>query len=183
LDLRGGKDPFEEPIVVTVNGQRRDLRIQHKAAIGKYKIKKLRDAVDLFDPIASISNRDYLTFSREAKHLIDIARTFTSIRNQSILRNADGGWLPETLVLPNTDIKNNQLTLYPNPANETFELRIEAGNYQVEVFDALGKLIDKRNMSGQLSMPTNQWQNGIYMVKVMDTDAKKEMFGKVVVQH
>lgn len=70
----------------------------------------------------------------------------------------------------NTDV---QLTLYPNPVQErlTLEYKVQNQNSLLEIYDITGHLIDRKNLSsyqGQLSITTQHYPSGIYIVVLKD---------------
>jgi Secretion system C-terminal sorting domain len=185
INLRGGDDdPMEKDIIVRVSGVDRNLKVQRNAAEAKLKGKKLKDALDLFEPIALINNATRETASDPAKHVIDMARIFVFKKsNQVSTRSNDGGWLPESRVRPDVKTDGNHLVLFPSPTSDQFQIDLEQGNYTLTVHDALGRLVESRDIQGATDVVTKSWQNGIYMVKVINQTTKTTQQNKIVIQH
>lgn len=87
---------------------------------------------------------------------------------------------------------NGKVAVYPNPVNNnSFAIRfnnMEAGNYLIELTDALGRQVQQRRISlngeGQtetLVLNPNT-AKGIYLVKVTDKESKSVFSQKIVVQ-
>ncbi len=76
-----------------------------------------------------------------------------------------------------------KFSLSPNPATEEFEVVLANGDYDIQVFDALGKRVFTKNTEGVTTVDVRTWHNGIYIVNLLDKVSKKKTFSKVVVQH
>ena len=83
-------------------------------------------------------------------------------------------------VLANTRLSNDEFelqnfdfTIAPNPSNDKLNINVKnqpTEEYNVEVFDLLGKKIYSSSSSlVQLSVNVNNWQDGIYMVRLSNT--------------
>lgn len=68
--------------------------------------------------------------------------------------------------------------LFPNPASDHFTVQVsEAGNYTVEIFNALGQqLVSKPFVASsgisQFDIPLNGFSNGIYFVTIKKNGAE-----------
>ena len=79
----------------------------------------------------------------------------------------------------------------PNNIANVHVLSGTQGDYNLQVFDALGKLIFSKNIhdaanggtEGVTKVDVHTWQNGLYMVSLLDKATNQKTFGKVVVQH
>jgi Secretion system C-terminal sorting domain len=185
LDLRGGNDdPMEKDIIVRVNGVDRNLKVQRNAAEAKLKGKKLKDALDLFEPIALINDATRETASEPAKHVIDMARIFVFKKsNQVSTRSNDGGWLPESRVRPVVKTDGDRLAIFPSPTSDQFQVVLDNGIYTLTVHDALGRMVENREIQGSTDVVTKIWENGIYIVKVINQTTKTTQQNKIVIQH
>ncbi len=185
VQTRGSqKNPMDDSVFVRINGATRNLKIQKNAAFGKLKEKKLKQAQQLFEPIALIPDQIRDTASSVVKHFIDFARIVCKTPGNAVnTRSEKNGWLPETLVLPNQTLENTIISLMPNPTSQTFDIVLAQGDYDIQVFDALGKLVFSKNTEGVTTVDVRTWQNGLYMVSLLDKNSKKKTFSKVVVQH
>ena len=90
--------------------------------------------------------------------------------------------LRDTVKLMTTKI-TGALKVYPNPVSRGTVLNIDlkikqTGNYRVQVFDAAGKVVLQRQLTGvskqqNMQMPTDiKWSAGIYYINVFDTNNK-----------
>lgn len=82
----------------------------------------------------------------------------------------------------------NALTLYPNPANQTVTLKLDAaaGNYTLQVSNISGQkvmeqMITHQGGSSSVAFPVNQLPNGLYLVKL--SGSREVWTEKLVVQH
>jgi hypothetical protein len=68
--------------------------------------------------------------------------------------------------------KSIQVEAYPNPFNETFNLRFEvADNYQIEVLDATGAIVFNGTTNAtNFSINTSNLTNGVYLLRVSNKD-------------
>ncbi len=78
------------------------------------------------------------------------------------------------------------VSVYPNPANETLNLRIAAEflpeNPHVQLFTATGQRVWSRNLSEiQTSLPSGLFANGVYLMQI--SSAKRLITKKIIIQH
>lgn len=76
-------------------------------------------------------------------------------------------------------IKNYDLEIYPNPANDMITLKWEAGIYvEFEVFDLMGRQIVEpmRVSGGRKYLDTSAWEEGMYFVRI-----NQDMTRKVII--
>jgi hypothetical protein len=87
------------------------------------------------------------------------------------------------IALVGTEAVEQNLNLYPNPANSVFVVEAkEMGNAAVVVTDMQGKVVFNGNLNaGALSMNVADWSNGVYMVSVNGNS--KNLNSKIVVRH
>jgi hypothetical protein len=87
------------------------------------------------------------------------------------------------IALVGTEAVEQNLNLYPNPANNLFVVEAkEMGNATVVVTDLQGKTVFNGNMTeGALSMNVADWSEGVYMVSVNGNS--KNLNSKMVVRH
>lgn len=73
------------------------------------------------------------------------------------------------------DSEKTKMTLYPNPANNSFNIRLaEVSNTPINlsVFDMQGKMVYSNFMDNTIRINTSDWAAGLYLVKVGTTTAK-----------
>jgi hypothetical protein len=87
------------------------------------------------------------------------------------------------IALVGTEAVDQNLNLYPNPANNVFVVEAkEMGNAAVVVTDMQGKVVFNGNMNaGALNMNVADWSEGVYMVSVNGNN--KNLNSKIVVRH
>jgi len=67
-----------------------------------------------------------------------------------------------------------ELSLFPNPVNETLTIQISDSKiYEISIFDLQGRIIlEKQIFSHINTLSTSAWNNGIYQVKITDFEGK-----------
>jgi len=72
-------------------------------------------------------------------------------------------------------------SMYPNPATNEFTLT-NVNNAQIEIYDLNGKLVYNNQVSNyQINVSTLDWQNGIYLVKIISNNLVQTK--KLVIKH
>lgn len=87
------------------------------------------------------------------------------------------------IAMVGTEAVEQNLNLYPNPANDLFVVEAkEMGNAAVVVADIQGKVVFSGNLNaGALNMSVANWSEGVYMVSVNGNS--KNLNSKIVVRH
>ncbi len=64
--------------------------------------------------------------------------------------------------------EENQVAIYPNPAQDAVNILTEDGLQRVEIYNLLGQAIETFEMNGedQITIHTSQYNSGIYMVRI-----------------
>ncbi len=182
LDGRNAQtDPLAQNTIVNINGILYDVKIQQDAGISSLSQHQLANTINLLNPVAQIPNSVADTASATVKHFISVARAMTLKQGVQNRSSSKSKWLPEAIV--GTVKPENSLVISPNPTNDHFDIALKQGNYDIQVFDALGKLVFSKNTEGGIAVDIRTWQNGIYMVSLLDKTSKKKSLGKMVVQH
>ena len=78
------------------------------------------------------------------------------------------------------------LSVYPNPSNETLNVRTGRQNGEVMVQNALGQTVYSNNLStedGMLRISTGEWQEGLYLVHLKGAQGQVLGTRKVLVRH
>ncbi len=179
------RDAFEDPLaqrtIVNINGILYDVKIQRDAGMLSLNQNNLVAAQNLLNPVAEIPQSIRDTASPAVNHFIAVSRALTLRNGVQSRSKSSSGWLPEAIV--GIAKPQNMLVLSPNPANEQFDISLPRGDYDIQVFDALGKRIFTKNTEGVTTVDVRSWHNGIYIVNLLDKVSKKKTFSKVVVQH
>ncbi|MBA4260272.1 MAG: bilirubin oxidase, partial [Chitinophaga sp.] len=98
-----------------------------------------------------------------------------------ILMHEDDGMMGQFVVKPNltsvSEIALNDLSIkiYPNPASSVLNIQIKSENdkesFQLNVFDALGKLVFSEKLTlPQSQINTSTWSKGIYFVELRQSN-------------
>ena len=65
------------------------------------------------------------------------------------------------------------MVLYPNPANEVLTIANLNQEYQYEIYDTLGKLLQKGSfVNQQESIDVSSLKSGLYVIKMNDSEGK-----------
>jgi hypothetical protein len=180
--LRGAEDdPLAQNTIVNINGILYNVKIQQDAGMLSLNQNNLVAAQNLLNPVAAISNSIRDTASAVVKHFMSVSRALTFTGGLQYRSKSNGGWIPEAIV--GVAKQGNMLAISPNPTNEQFDISLPNGDYDIQVFDAIGKRVLVKNTEGPTTVDVRTWQNGIYMVSLLDKTTKKNTFSKVVVQH
>lgn len=98
-----------------------------------------------------------------------------------ILMHEDDGMMGQFVVRPNITTINEltlnyaSINLYPNPASSVLNIQIKSENdkesFQLNVFDALGKLVfSEKLILSQSQINTSTWSKGIYFVELLQSN-------------
>jgi len=68
-------------------------------------------------------------------------------------------------------INNNQIEIYPNPAQNEFFINLNSSNfYNIEIIDVIGKvLISKENVNNLISIKTSEFSEGTYFIQIQNS--------------
>ena len=69
---------------------------------------------------------------------------------------------------------------YPNPSNGTFNLNLDEGQWNVEVYDITGRKVYENQLDGQSVLDLGQHQKGVYFLKA--TSDRKGVTAKIVIR-
>ena len=175
------EDLLTRNTIVNLNGTLLDVKVQHKASLYTLEQLDLPNTLRLFEPISELPDVLVDTASETVRHFVSVARAMTRTTGLQLRSATKSAWLPESIV--GTVKSANALIISPNPTNEQFDIALPQGNYDIQVFDAPGKLIFSKYTEGVTKVDVHTWQNGLYMVALLNKATKQKTFGKVVVQH
>jgi hypothetical protein len=82
-----------------------------------------------------------------------------------------------TVGIPAID-NNNQISIFPNPAMNKVSIQtVIADDYSLELYNAVGKLVDSRAFHGKLyHLTINEFNSGFYLLSVTNADGRREIF-------
>ena len=111
--------------------------------------------------------------------MIDMARIMVNTSTVNLEENGrkknnnpiQGEWLPKT-AMPIAESDN--FTIFPNPTNGTFEMRLSTAVYNIEVRNMLGQTVFNMVGNGTDRIDATTWQSGVYLLT-----AKNQMTGKI----
>lgn len=64
------------------------------------------------------------------------------------------------------EVDNQQLTIYPNPANDVLKIINTSDNQIVTIYSVDGKIIKKVNVSGEAEINISELQAGLYLISI-----------------
>ena len=74
----------------------------------------------------------------------------------------------------------NNMSVYPNPSNGTFNLNLGLGQWNIEVYDITGRKVYENCMDGRSILDLGSCQKGMYFMKAIGEN--KELTAKIVVR-
>lgn len=87
-----------------------------------------------------------------------------------------------------SSLGNNQITVYPNPANDHITIDCETlanvGVYHIEIVNTLGQVVFNQPMNTQqYNVALNSWRStGVYLVKIYDASNNLLNTKKIILQ-
>lgn len=94
--------------------------------------------------------------------------------------------IPMTSVLGIDDISSseNQISIFPNPANEYFTIQLPEKSFSSEIIitNMLGEIVFQKHINGNsATIPTSEYPNGVYIITV--TENSQKTVRKLIIQH
>ena len=86
-------------------------------------------------------------------------------------------------VLPPAEIKYN-LSLFPNPASNNLFVRIDEplkNKWQGNIFSLEGRLVHSFIFSGESEINISNFQKGMYIIQLVDSETGNNVHGKFLV--
>ena len=74
------------------------------------------------------------------------------------------------------------ISVYPNPVENSLNLNINSGNYNVVIYNAIGKEVVKKSITTESTLALSFLQKGIYFLQIKDVDTKKVFRKKFIKQ-
>ena len=74
------------------------------------------------------------------------------------------------------------ISVYPNPVENNLNLNINSGNYNVVIYNAIGKEVVKKSITTESTLALSFLQKGIYFLQIKDVDTKKVFRKKFIKQ-
>ena len=74
------------------------------------------------------------------------------------------------------------LKIFPNPVKENLNIQLpDYGNYEIHIFDLIGKQIFDRNIEDENTASFNigQFKTGVYLLSIIDRENKKASVTKI----
>jgi hypothetical protein len=104
----------------------------------------------------------------------DLMRNFGDCKNALRMRQN-----PMITSISNVS-ETSGISLFPNPASEYFQLKLEPFNQVVSITDLMGKIVLTMHSNGnsQLQIPVNHLADGMYLVSVEGLS-----YSKLMVKH
>lgn len=74
------------------------------------------------------------------------------------------------------------VTVYPNPVVSDLKLRVEGGDYQIQIFNVRGQLMLEKRISGDDDINLSHLNNGVYLLNLKDNSSNKVYRKKFIKQ-
>lgn len=81
--------------------------------------------------------------------------------------------LTGSILSTQTTIFGKSVTVYPNPASEFINIKIEDGSYQLQVYDLLGKKRMQQHVNGNVQLQVIDLSKGVYILKINNLENNK----------
>lgn len=76
----------------------------------------------------------------------------------------------------------NEISVYPNPTQNLFEIRGPISNFTIQILDSVGNLFEEINSpSNQLNIDVTDLPNGLYFVRIISNNNSK-VFMKTIIK-
>jgi len=74
------------------------------------------------------------------------------------------------------ELQRNTISFHPNPFVNQLNIRSENNIIEINVYDIMGRLIEKTNYSNQNEVQINSrnWQSGLYLIEIKDNFGQRE---------
>lgn len=83
---------------------------------------------------------------------------------------------------PILQIMENNIAIYPNPAKDNIAIQLPSeGEYQVSIYDALGKQVFSQQLKGKPLLPITQYEAGVYFVKIQNASGDKMYHNRLLI--
>ncbi|MEM9885727.1 MAG: T9SS type A sorting domain-containing protein [Bacteroidota bacterium] len=76
-------------------------------------------------------------------------------------------FIPVIVNTAGEDVQSIDFEVFPNPFSQRFRVKTEQ-NLQLQVTDALGKIVLEKTANGALEVDTENWANGLYYLNILD---------------
>lgn len=83
-------------------------------------------------------------------------------------------------VLANEEEGQENMTVFPNPSNENYFLKIPNGRYDIVIRDTLGKVIYKAQVTHSFRIAASKWKKGMYFVEITPIGTKTTTYLKII---
>ncbi|PIY07929.1 MAG: serine hydrolase [Flexibacter sp. CG_4_10_14_3_um_filter_32_15] len=83
-------------------------------------------------------------------------------------------------ILANENEEEENMSVYPNPSNQNYFLKIPNGRYDVAIRDSLGKIIFQAQVTHSFRIAASKWKKGMYLVEITPIGTKTTTYLKIV---
>lgn len=162
-----------------------------------------------FDSAILVSKRFYIGWEQLGQFVLNIGldenyyQGNKPITNPNMFYKTDGFWLPTEIpgalmirpilgLFPDVptqvkevsrNIKKFDFQLFPNPANDYFNIQVsEIGNYQVTIFDLIGKQIEQSIFESEIkTIHLSNYSKGVFLVQLTNLETGKITTKRIVI--
>jgi hypothetical protein len=89
----------------------------------------------------------------------------------------------KNVAVTNESSENNEITVYPNPAENDLYIKTGLDQYTIQVMDISGRVVKNELLHGYNRIDISALNDGVYIYKVIGSDNVQLKTGKFVVSH
>ena len=130
---------------------------------------------------------DPIAGSQSGNFVVNYVENPSTAERNCVVSVSGGGLIQELTVVQAAhpdginELTANQISLFPNPATQSFQIESEKAIDYIQVVDVTGKLIvEYKNPASKLLINTSDWKKGSYFVQI--TQGKTVISGTVLIQ-
>jgi len=83
-----------------------------------------------------------------------------------------------SITIPKLDVK-----IFPNPVKKFLNIKLEKGNYLLQMHDLSGKIILRKGIFNQTALDLSEFSEGIYLLNINDLNNKSNFNTKLYISN
>jgi len=85
------------------------------------------------------------------------------------------------VILISFQVKEERLSIYPNPTSDLLQIQTAIPRYEVQIFDISGQpMLLFKDLSNSTSLEVQQLPKGVYIIELLDTESRQVLKKKMV---
>jgi hypothetical protein len=135
-----------------------------------FKLDEDGDNIILSNGLTSIL--DNISFGNQTSD-VSVGRCPDGVGNFALLQYPSYALSNCIVGLQENSVRNADFMMYPNPASDHFNLNaLDNTKQTIEITNALGQVVYTNKFENTITIPTSNWQSGLYLVKCNNTTKK-----------